>query len=60
MVHDSTRNLRLDRRLLLRRDWITPEELDKELASLPDVSEKGEVLSAEFPAGEDESPEEPS
>jgi len=32
--------LRLDRRLHTRRDWISEEELEKELASLPDVSDK--------------------
>jgi len=42
MVHDSMANLRLDRRLLRRRDWIRPEQLRKELDALPDVAEKGE------------------
>jgi hypothetical protein len=37
--HD--RNLRLDRRLIRRRDWIDPEELERELEALPDVAEKG-------------------
>jgi len=32
--------LRLDRRLHTRRDWISKEDLEKELAALPDVSEK--------------------
>ena len=50
MVHDSNRNLRLDRRLLHRRGWIPPEELEKELAALPDVSDKGEVVAIDIPA----------
>lgn len=33
-------NLRMDRRLLARRGWIDPEDLEKELASLPDASDK--------------------
>ena len=33
-------NLRLDRRLLSRRGWIKTKELEKELDSLPDVSDK--------------------
>jgi hypothetical protein len=40
MVHESLRKLRLDRRLLHRRGWIGEEELTKELAALPDVSDK--------------------
>lgn len=40
MAHESLRGIRLDRRLLQRRGWIDPEELDRELAGLPDVSEK--------------------
>ncbi len=40
MVHDSLRNLRLDRRLLHRRGWLSEQEQERELAALPDVSEK--------------------
>jgi hypothetical protein len=40
MVHEHLKGLRLDRRALRRRDWISPEELKKELAALPDVSGK--------------------
>lgn len=39
-MSDSARNLRFDRRLARRRDWITPEELEQELSDLPDVSAK--------------------
>jgi len=40
MNRESMARLRLDRRLLGRRSWITAEELDQELAALPDVSDK--------------------
>ncbi|MDX1649717.1 MAG: hypothetical protein R3263_07665 [Myxococcota bacterium] len=42
MVHESMRNLRLDKRLLRRRGWIAPEELEKELEALPDAEPKAE------------------
>ena len=54
MAEDHTRKLRLDRRLLRRRGWVDPMELEKELADLPDVSHKAQPLD------EDEgSPQEP-
>lgn len=40
MVHESLAKLRLDRRLLDRRRWVSAEEIAKELAALPDVSDK--------------------
>ena len=40
MAHNYNRNLKFDRRLLRRRGWVDPEELEKELADLPDVSHK--------------------
>ena len=44
MVHEHLKGLRLDRRALRRRGWISPDELKKELAALPDVAGKiGEV-----------------
>ena len=39
-MSDSARNLRLDRRLARRRGWINPQELERELSELPDVSDK--------------------
>ena len=50
MAYDYTRKLKFDRRLLRRRGWVDPEELEKELADLPDVSHKAQ------PLGEDEEP----
>lgn len=35
-----TENLRFDKRLALRKGWLDPEELQKHLAELPDVSDK--------------------
>jgi hypothetical protein len=40
MVHEHLEGLRLDRRVLRRRDWISPADLQKALAALPDVSDK--------------------
>ena len=40
MNRDSMRQLRLDRRLIRRRGWISPDELERELSALPDVSHK--------------------
>lgn len=45
MVHDHLKRVRLDRRALRRRDWISPDELKRELAALPDVSDKIDVSS---------------
>lgn len=42
-MHESVRHLRLDRRLLRRRDWMSSKALEEELASLPDVSEKAQT-----------------
>ena len=42
-------NLRLDRRLASRRGWIDPEELSKQLDSLPDVSDKIDDFGSMFP-----------
>jgi hypothetical protein len=40
MIDPALRKLRLDRRMLDRRGWIPQQELDRELATLPDVSDK--------------------
>jgi hypothetical protein len=40
MANEHFGHLRLDRRLLRRRNWISSSELETELAKLPDVSEK--------------------
>lgn len=47
MVHDHLKGLRLDRRALRRRGWITSEELRRELAALPDVTDKIEETGPE-------------
>jgi len=51
MNRDATQKLRLDRRLIRRRGWISRAELDQELAALPDVSDK--IASAEEEPGEE-------
>jgi len=40
MDRKSLKDLRLDRRLVHRSNWISGDEIDKELESLPDVSDK--------------------
>ncbi len=40
MDRRSVENMKLDRRLINRRGWIAPEDLQRELAALPDVSHK--------------------
>ncbi len=40
MDRRSTSKLKLDKRLIRRRGWISKEELERELAALPDVSAK--------------------
>lgn len=40
MIDPALRKLRLDRRMLDRRGWISPQEQERELAALPDVSAK--------------------
>lgn len=57
MVHDHLSHLKLDRRLLRRRDWQTQAELDKQLAALPDVAEKAKSPEEEAAeASADEAP----
>jgi hypothetical protein len=40
MDRRSMQRLALDKRLIRRRGWISPEDLDRELEKLPDVSHK--------------------
>ena len=54
MVHRSLSNLRLDRRLLRRPDWICEEDLEKELSGLPDASQK--IAPPEEPPHPQETP----
>ena len=67
MDRESMRRLRLDRRLIRRRGWVSKDELEREMAALPDVSHKiapvgGEPAAApnQTEALPGESPEEPS
>ena len=54
MDRRSTDKLRLDRRLIRRRGWIAQEELERELAALPDVSAK---IADPEPPDEDADPD---
>ena len=57
-MRDGKTQLRLDRRLAQRRGWISPEELEKELAALPDVAEKAEMV--DLPGSSAEAEPEPA
>lgn len=46
MNTESLTKLRLDRRLLRRKGWIDPAELEKSLEQLPDVGAKATTLGA--------------
>ena len=56
-MSDPNHGLKLDRRLLRRRGWIDPQDLERELEALPDVADKiqptdqGEETAS--PAGSD-------
>lgn len=45
-MQDLASKFHLDRRLQRRRDWIVPEQLEKELTRLADVSEKAELIES--------------
>ena len=57
MAYDQSHKLKLDRRLLRRRGWVDPKELEKALADLPDVSHKAQPLGEE--EGPSQEPEKP-
>ena len=56
MNRDSVAKLRLDRRLLQRRGWISAQEREQALANLPDVASKSTTLgrAADERSGTDE------
>ena len=46
-MQDSAKKLlRLDRRMVGRRGWIPPEEVAREIETLPDVSGKADLVDA--------------
>ena len=59
MNRESLDKLRLDRRLMRRRGWMSSTELERSLDQLPDVSHKATTLGAESresQAAQDETP----
>ena len=50
MDRETMSKLRLDKRLTSRRGWISPDDLERELEALPDVSSK--IAPIEEPADE--------
>ena len=59
MDRKSMAQLKFDKRLMHRRGWIKQEELETELAELPDVADKIEPDEPESPAPRSD-PEPPS
>ena len=55
-MNDRDHGLKLDRRLLRRRGWIDPAELERELEALPDVSDKIQPPEADVPEGSESPP----
>ena len=56
MIDRHMRDLRLDRRLQRRRGWISAQELEEALESLPDVAAKGEIVTEDEEQGAAEAP----
>lgn len=54
MDDESKRTMRLDRRLTTRPGWIPADELEREIAALPDVADKID-RQEDPPSGEDAS-----
>jgi hypothetical protein len=50
MNRESLEKLRLDRRLIKRRGWMSPAELARSLDQLPDAAAKATTLGAEADA----------
>ena len=46
MHEPAKKQLRFDRRLMGRRGWTDPKEVERELEALPDVAEKAELVEA--------------
>ena len=55
----SIERLKLDRRLVRRKNWISKDELEKELEALPDVSHKVATEEDEPPDSSDGDGSEP-
>ena len=53
MDQENVKRLRLDRRLIGRRGWISAEELEREITELPDVSDKVAVVEPDESSGDD-------
>jgi hypothetical protein len=60
MDRESMERLRLDRRLIRRRSWISPQELERELAAIPDAAHKVAVEDEAGPTPKSPEEAEPS
>jgi hypothetical protein len=54
MDRETVSKLRLDKRLIRRRGWISPDDLERELEALPDASSK--IAPVEEPDSEPSPP----
>lgn len=50
MVHEHLSHLRIDSRLLRRKQWASDASVQQEIDALPDVAEKAESISIESSA----------
>lgn len=60
MIDRHIRDLKLDRRMQHRHGWISAQDLEEALATLPDVAGKGELVTEEEPAREPAAPQRPA
>ena len=60
MNRQSMEALKLDRRLVRRRGWITKEEFARALEALPDVAQKARTLEEEPVPDAEAPPESPA
>ena len=56
MHRESLERMRLDRRLMSRRGWMSANERTRALETLPDVSNKATTLGAESGESSEEAP----
>lgn len=47
MDHKSNENMRMDRRLIGRKNWTAPKDVERALEALPDVSHKIAIVEEE-------------
>lgn len=56
MDRKSNENMRMDRRLIGRKNWTAPKEVEREIEALPDVSHKIAVVEEESESTDADAP----